>query len=151
MGFNVGAHDYGGLFLVGVWVIGLSWLALCWTAFFYRETDTGIRLTKIDEAVRYVVIPALAAASIASLMGGTPFTEKWYATKILIYSGLLVIGLLLRFIMRHWTTIFRQLAIQPTPALEAQLGREIALGRGLAYVYWIGIASVAFLGATKPF
>jgi hypothetical protein len=34
---------------------------------------------------------------------------------------------------------------------EAALEREIGLGRAMAYVYWITIAGVCFLGATKPF
>lgn len=152
MGYNLGAQPYGGTFLVFVWVASGAWLSLTWAAFVYRETDAGIRLTKADEAIRYVVIPALAAAAISSLLTGAPFTQDWYAAKVLIYSGLLVIGLALRFIMRHWTTIFRELAQRgPCAELEKRLSRELALGRGLAYVYWIGIASVAFLGATKPF
>ena len=70
----------------------------------------------------------------------------------MIYSGLLVIGLVLRFVMRHWTETFRQLAVGgPRPDLEQQLGREIAIARRLAYVYWVGIASVAFIGVTKFF
>jgi len=152
MGYNLGVQPWGGAFLVGVWIVAAAWLTLTWSAFRFRETDIGLRLTRADEVVRYLVIPALAATAIASLVTGAPFTQHWYAAKILIYAGLLVIGLGLRFIMRHWTTIFREMAVAgPTPALEARLARELAVGRGLAYVYWVGIASVAFLGATKPF
>ena len=61
----------------------------------------------------------------------------------------LIIGLLLRFIMRHWVMLFRQIAAGPNPEAEARLDRELAFGRGLAYVYWIGIASVAFFGVFK--
>jgi uncharacterized membrane protein len=152
MGYNLNAQPYGGLFLVGVWIAAALWLGLCWAAFVKRDTDIGLKLTKIDEAIRFVVIPALAAAAIASLVTGAPFTANWYAAKILLYALMLCIGLALRFIMRHWVTIFRELALHgPTPALEGRLSRELALGRGLAYVYWAGIASIAFLGATKPF
>lgn len=152
MGYDLGAQPWGGAFLVAVWAAAAAWLTITWSAFVYRETDRGLRLTRVDEAIRYVVIPALAAVAIASLVTGAPFTQNWYAAKVLIYSGLLVIGLGLRFIMRHWTTIFREMAVAgATLELERRLARELAVGRGLAYVYWIGIASVAFLGATKPF
>jgi hypothetical protein len=53
--------------------------------------------------------------------------------------------------MRAWTIRFRRLAEGPNPAEEAALTREISIGRLMAYVYWITIASVCFLGATKPF
>jgi uncharacterized membrane protein len=151
MGYNLGIHEYGGNWLVLNWVLGFAWLGLCWAAFFYRDTDTGLRLTKIDESIRYVLIPALLIIGIYSLIVGAPLVQNWYAAKVTIYGLMLILGLGLRFIMRHWVTIFRGLAAGPNPALEARLNREIGYGRMIAYTYWVGISSVAFLGATKPF
>ncbi len=155
MGFFWGMHGYGGMSLVIMWVVFLAWLSLTWMAFFKRETDAGIRLTKIDEAIRFVVIPVLLIASISSLLGYGPFRigpgAAWFSTKLLIYALLLVIGLKLRFVMREWTELFRRLATEgDSPQVEAILDRSIRQARNLAYVYWIGIATVAFLGVTKP-
>jgi hypothetical protein len=151
MGHNLGAYEAPPVFLYAVWTAGALWLGLCWAAFATHGSDLGLRLTKIDEGVRFFLIPALLWASVSSLLGHGPIVFGWYAAKMGLYALMLVIGLALRFIMRNWTTIFRQLALGPNPLLEARLGREVALGRGMAYVYWFGIASVAFLGATKPF
>jgi hypothetical protein len=117
-----------------------------------RGTDAGLRLTIWDDRIRYVLIPVLAGLATWSLLTDWPFQQNWYATKILIYSGLLVIGLILRFVMRHWTLTFRQLAAGgPNAELEAKLTREINFSRKLAYIYWIGIGTVAFIGVTKFF
>jgi hypothetical protein len=155
MGHIWTVQPYGGGWLIGIWLLAALWLGLCWAAFIYRETDRGVRLTKIDEAVRFVLIPLLIIAAIASLLGYGPFNGdagfRWFSAKILIYALLLVLGLKLRFIMREWTLLFRRLATGPDAATEATLARSIGIGRKIAYVYWIGIASVAFLGATKPF
>jgi hypothetical protein len=153
LGHLWGVQPFGGAWLWVNWIMGLSWLALCWAAFFHRETDTGIRLTKIDEAVRFVLIPALMIAAIGSLMGYGPIEagdgQRWYSTKILIYSILLIMGLKLRFIMREWTMLFRVLAQGPNEDAERTLERSLKIGRGIAYCYWVGIATVAFFGATK--
>ncbi|MDW8480188.1 MAG: hypothetical protein RML12_10860 [Xanthomonadales bacterium] len=143
-------------FLPLVWLLTAAWLGLCWAAFVHRETDRGIRLTKIDEGVRFVLIPALLAVALSSLAGYGPFRAgpglNWYAAKVLVYAGLLVIGLKLRFIMREWTVMFRRLDAEgPVPEVEARLERSIRVGRTLAYFYWVGIASVCFLGTVKPF
>lgn len=155
MGHLWTVQPYGGGWLVANWVLGLGWLGLCWAAFAYRETDIGLRLTRIDEAVRFVLIPLLLVVALSSLAGHGPFKGdpgfRWFAAKIGIYGLLLIIGLLLRFIMREWTMLFRKLAAGPDAAIEARLERSIRFGRRLAYGYWIGIAGVAFLGATKPF
>ena len=155
MGNIWGVQPFGGIYLIVGWVFFGLWLGLCWAAFIYRETDRGLRLTKMDESIRFVVIPLLLVASISSLLGNGPFNaeegQKWFSSKVLIFSFLLVIGLKLRFIMRGWTLIFRQLEVKSDPALENTLDKSIKTGRTLAYFYWVGIGLVAFLGATKPF
>ena len=70
------------------------------SAFVKRGTDAGIRITIWDDRFRYVLIPVLTIAAISSIVSGKPFSANWCSTKVPIYSGLLVIGL-----------IFRQLAI----------------------------------------
>ncbi|MFK7831294.1 MAG: hypothetical protein AB8B57_16090 [Congregibacter sp.] len=153
MGHLWGVQPYGGNFLVGMWTFSAGWILLCWSAFYFRETDRGIALTLWDERIRFVLIPLLVISSIASLLGYGPFNagtmQKWFSIKILIFSGMLVIGLYLRFVMREWTKMFRILAEGPNAAVEAQLEKELARSRYVAYMYWIGILSVAFLGATK--
>lgn len=153
MGHLWGVQPYGGNFLVGMWLFVAGWLGLCWAAFIYRETDRGVRLTIWDERIRFVLIPVLVLSAIASLLGYGPFNagdmQKWFSLKVLIYAFTLVIGLKLRFIMREWTEMFRILAQGANAQVEATLEKSIRFGRSIAYVYWVCIGSVAFLGATK--
>ncbi len=127
LGNMLGIQPFGGGWLIGMWILTALWLTLTWTAFIKRRDKAGITLTLWDERIRYVLIPVLAVVAIVSLVTGGPFTAAWYATKVLIFSGLLVIGLGLRFVMRHWS----------------------GYARLMAYVYWIGIGTNAFLGVTK--
>lgn len=156
LGHFWGVQPFAGGWLVLFWALGLAWLALCWAAFFARETDLGLRLTRLDERVRYLLIPALIISALWSIVGDGPFVagpgQYWFAVKILLYAGLLVIGLKLRFIMREWTELFRRLDQEgSTEAVENQLERSIRVGRGLAYIYWVGIAFTGLVGAAKPF
>lgn len=153
MGAIYGLNPFGGNWIVIMWVVFAAWLSLTWSAFIFRETDRGLFLTRIDEWIRFIVIPLLFISAVSSLMGYGPFlgNPKWYALKLLIYSLLLVIGLALRFVMREWTVMFRILAEGPNTEVENKLDRSIQYSRYMAYVYWVGIASVAFLGAVKPF
>lgn len=152
MGYNLGAHPWGGGFLVLNWVFGFAWLALCWAAFINRYNDRGLQLTLIDEKLRYVIIPALMGTSVYSLYTGGPLTMNWYAAKVFVYSLMLVIGLVLRFVMRQRTQMFRQIEREGMkPEIEARIQSHVRIGRTIAYFYWIGIMFTAFLGATKPF
>ena len=93
------------------------WLLLCWAAYFKRETDLGLALTKIDERIRFIFIPVILVAAVSSLLGHGPFEagpmQKWFSAKVLLFSILLMIGLKLRFVMREWTVLFRVLAKDP--------------------------------------
>lgn len=149
MGNILGVQPLGGPWIVGMWVLVACWLCLTWTAYAKRGTDLGVMLTKIDEAIRYVVIPALIITAMISFFTGGPIKADWYAAKMLIYALMLVIGLFLRYIMRDWVAMFRKLAEGPDPGVEEILDRSLARGRILAYFYWIGIGTVAFLGVVK--
>lgn len=138
-----------------MWLFFAIWLAMTWTAFIKRETDIGIKVTKAEELLRYPLIAALFVVSFMAIGGSGPIETSagnlWYPAKMALYAFALCIGLFLRLVMRRWTSRFRKLAEGPDAAEEAALAREIGQARISAYIYWITIASVCFLGAVKPF
>lgn len=138
-----------------MWLFFAVWLAMTWTAFIKRETDIGIAVTKAEEFLRYPLIIGLFAVAFLSFGGSGPIesgeSNFWYPAKIGLYAFALCIGLFLRVVMRRWTARFRILALGPDAAQEAALAREIGQARIAAYIYWVTIASVCFLGAVKPF
>jgi hypothetical protein len=160
LGLHMG-HIYGfvplldGAGLVIMWIIFAVWLGMTWTAFLKRETDIGIKVTMLEEKLRYPLIIAIALVSLLAYYGSGPIKvgegSFWYPTKMILYAWALCIGLFLRLIMRRWTSRFRIIAMGPNPAEEAALAREIGWARFAAYIYWITISGVCFLGATKPF
>ncbi|MEO0419131.1 MAG: hypothetical protein AAF249_09715 [Pseudomonadota bacterium] len=112
-------------------------------------------MTRAEELLRYPLIAALLGTAFASYAGSGPIVSGeyayWYPTKMTLYAFALCIGLFLRLVMRRWTERFRILAMGPNAEQEAALEREIGMARISAYIYWVTIASVCFLGAVKPF
>lgn len=138
-----------------MWLFFAVWLAMTWTAFVKRETDLGLKVTRTEELLRYPLILALFVTAFMAFGGTGPIGSgegnHWYPAKMALYAFALCIGLFLRLVMRRWTERFRILALGPDAAQEAALEREISQARIAAYIYWITIASVCFLGAVKPF
>ena len=138
-----------------MWLFFAAWLGMTWTAFFKRETDIGIKVTKAEEIARYPLIAVLFISAFLAFNGSGPIESGpgiyWYPSKIALYAFALIIGLWLRLVMRRWTTYFRILAQGPNAEVEGKLDTEIALARISAYIYWITISGVCFLGAVKPF
>ncbi len=138
-----------------MWLFFAVWLAMTWMAFIKRETAIGIKVTKTEELLRYPLIVVLFVFAFMAFGGSGPIESGegnfWYPAKIGLYAFALCIGLFLRLVMRRWTTRFQILAQGPNAAEEAALEKEIAQARISAYIYWITIAGVCFLGAVKPF
>ena len=155
MGNIWGVQPYGGNWLVGMWIIYLAWLAVTLGAFFKRGTPTGLKLLTIGDWSRYLLIPTLTIVGLTSLFGHGPFSaedgERWFSAKVLFFGLVLIIGVILRVVMKEWQTSFKILAAGPDAAVEAKLDKSIRFARRCAYFYWIGIAGIGFLGAVKPF
>lgn len=152
LGNILGVQPLGGPWLVGMWIFVAGWMALMLTAFRYRGTERGYRLTRIDEYIRYIAIPALFVVALVSLLTGWPIVARWYATKMLIFGGLLIIGLYLRWVMRDWFIKFKRIQAEGSvPELEASMIRTMQHSRIVAYCYWVLIGTMAFLGVAKPF
>ena len=155
MGHLWGVQPLGGVWLVGLWIAWAIWMAITWGAFSWRNTPRGNVLSLLEDWTRYLLIPTLIIAGLASLLGYGPFEagqgQQWYSAKVLTYGSLLIIGVILRLIMHEWRALVPVLAQGDNPAVEARLNRSIQLGRSVAYLYWIGIMATAFFGAVKPF
>lgn len=155
MGHLWGLQPLGGYWLVAMWIVYALWFALTWTAFFNRNKPLGKTLYVIEDWTRYLLIPTLIIAGISSLLGYGPFVagpgDNWYSAKILTYGSMLIIGVILRLIMHEWQAKFAILERGPNSEIETKLESSISLGRGVAYLYWIGISATAFFGAVKPF
>lgn len=150
MGALLNVQPLQGGWIIGIWILVIGWLAITCGAFINRSNDLGVTLTRIDESIFYVVIPLLLIFGVYSFVTGWPFTAPWYAAKTALYGVALIVGLMLRVMMRTWMSLFREIAAGSNPQAEAKLDRQLTFGRRLAHVNWIIIAAVAYLGVAKP-
>jgi hypothetical protein len=155
MGYLWNVQPLGGGWLVAMWAVWAVWMGVTYGAFMTRGKPIWKTLNFIEDCTRYVLIPTLIITAITSFMGLGPFEagtgQGWYAAKVLTYGLALIIGVILRWVMHEWQDTFRILAAGPNAGVEAKLNRSIAIGRGVAYVYWVLIAMTCFFAAVKPF
>ncbi|GEM_PF-131361 len=163
-GFNM-ADDLGispitGTGVTIVWIATAIWWCLIFAAYRNRGTKLGIKITEFDDKIRYFVIPALwALGGYTLITGKVAFVgdeigagNYWFPTKLTFFGFILIIGLLLRYIMKDWAVAFHRLREEgSTPEIEHIFTSTLAKARKLAYVYWVCIASMAFLGVVRPF
>lgn len=158
MADNYGLSPVSGIWVSVVWVVtAIWWYALIWRAFRNRGTEKYVRLTQIDNKIRWVLIPALMFAGIYTfvtgnvLITGEEASGNWFAFKMAFFGWVLIIGLYLRYIMTDWVIAFKKLEDGPNPEVEAHITETLRRGKLTAYVYWVSIGTMAFVGVTKAF
>ncbi|WP_138378874.1 hypothetical protein [Luteithermobacter gelatinilyticus] len=158
MADNLSLSPVTGVWVPVVWVATGIWWCLIFAAFWHRGTKLGIRLTELDDKVRYVVIPMLwllggyTLVTDKVLFVGDTVDQYWFATKLVLFGFILIIGLSLRYTMKDWAVAFHRLEAEGSkPEIEHIFTSTLAKARKHAYIYWIGIGTMAFLGVTKPF
>lgn len=148
--FN-GAWPIVGPFMSAVWIAGLAWLAVNIAGYLRQGTAAGDRLRNIDQSVRMVLAPVLICIGAWSLIGGAPIALKFIALKLIVFGCMIVVGLVLRAIMRNWAIGFRRLATEgPSVAVDELFQHSLQRARFVAYGMWSLSGVMAILGIAKP-
>ncbi|WND03487.1 hypothetical protein QGN29_03760 [Temperatibacter marinus] len=158
MADNLGVSPVSGIWVIVVWLLtAVWWYGLIWQAFKNRGTDKYVHLTQIDNKIRWVVIPSLIVAGFYNFFTGDVFITgtdaggNWFGFKMAFFGWVLIIGLYLRYIMTDWVICFKKLEAGPDPEVEAHITETLRKGKLTAYVYWVSISTIAFVGVTKFF
>ncbi|GMU76920.1 MAG: hypothetical protein AMXMBFR45_24110 [Gammaproteobacteria bacterium] len=147
-----GAVDIGAGGLAVVWLLDAIWLSVVWMAYRTLRQPSGARWQQIDVAWRFVLVVGLLWAGVQSLRRGTPVHSNWIATKLLVYAALLMVGLYLRISIRGWRAGFARLRNgEQGPAVDALFANAHRRARYAAWLFWLLIITMAWLGVTQPF
>jgi len=145
-----GAWPIVGPLMTAVWLAALAWLGINVVAYRRIGTQLGERLGGIDQRVRIVLSPTLIATGTASVVVGTPTLPLFVALKLVVFGLMIVVGLVLRGIMRHWGMGFRKLATEGrSPEVDAMFLRTFGQARWIAYGMWGLSGTMAVLGVSR--
>lgn len=157
MADNYGLSPVTGMGVNIVWGLVAAWWCLIFSTYKLKGTPLGIKLHHIDDGIRFFVIPALISVGSYMLITGTnPTTgetlaQSWFAVKMTLFGSILIIGLIMRFVMVGWVKDFISLkADGASAAIDGKIYSTLMMTRKLAYLYWVLIGTMAFIGVTKP-
>jgi hypothetical protein len=141
--------------LPAAWIFALGWLALAWHVAIRPQHPLAALGTRVDRLIRIVIANALAVVAAASLVRGAPVHAPWLALKLLLFAGVITLGLLLRGVLRDWATgfdVLRRVGAGSDSSAEANARIAAAHRRSTPYavMLWLLVAAIAWLGVAKP-
>ena len=146
-----GAWPFHRAFVPAVWVFAIAWMILNVAGYLHTGTPVGDRLRGIDQSIRLVMAPVLVAAGLWSVFSGHPIAPLFVALKLMVFGCMIIVGLILRAIMKNWAIGFRRLATEgPSTAVDAIFQASLGRARYIAYFMWSLSGVMAILGVTRP-
>ena len=158
MANDLGLSPVTGIGVPIVWALTALWWTLIFIIYKQRGSPLGIKLHHVDDSLRFLVIPALIITGSYMLITGTnPTTGEalpvaWFSVKLTLFGSILIIGLIMRFVMVGWVKNFISIrADGPSAVIDGRIHSTLMMTRKFAYLYWLLIGTMAFIGVTKPF
>lgn len=146
-----GAWPFGAAFVPAVWLFALAWMILNVVGYLRTATPLGDRLRGWDQNIRLVLAPTLIVLGLWSVITGYPVVPLFVALKITLFGVMIVVGLILRAIMKNWAIGFRRLATEgPSEAINEIFQSSLGRARYIAYFLWSLSGAMATLGILKP-
>jgi len=133
--------------MVEIWGAALAWFVLMWASH-KRPQDTWLKT--LDLGLRYGVIGVLTVVAAFSFYQGTWTDQAWLSIKLLLFAGVIGLGLLLRGSVTLWMRGFALLDSDADAANQLiQQGHTSA--QRFAHTLWLLLILMALLGVAKPF
>ncbi|MEO0410638.1 MAG: hypothetical protein AAF221_02200 [Pseudomonadota bacterium] len=132
--------------LAAIWATGATWFILMWSV---HKNPQAIVLKRLDLGVRWAFISGLIALAGISLGAGVWTDQVWLSLKLVLFAGVIGLGLLLRGSVALWIKGFGLLESDPDAgnALVAKGHKEATR---FAHTLWLLLVVMAFLGIAKP-
>jgi hypothetical protein len=130
-----------------IWLAALGWFALLWMGH-GKPAETW--LAKADWLVRLFLVGLLAGTGVFSLWLQTPIQEPWLAMKLVLFAGVIALGLTLRQVVAQWRRGFALLD-SDAEAGNGLIAASQKRGARQAQTLWALLILMGFLGSVKPF
>ena len=136
-----------------VWLGTLVWLGLAWAAFIKEHSAAGLHIARVDFYLRLLVLVGCVAAGIDALSdGGFIAQSRWLGAKLILFAGIISMGLLVRIQLRPFGPLFGKVVTGTASDADQQsLKQLVARVKIPVLCIWMIILAIMVLGKLKPF
>jgi len=133
------------------WIVAALWIVGEIVAFRNMGKPIMMRIYMGTGTLFVVIFLTCTWFGIQSLRLGEPFMANWLALKVLLFGQVFLVSSLMALFYAPIEGIFDQMReAGSTPELESRLRTQVNRGSVVTVILFLLLASIAFLGQTKP-
>ncbi len=137
--------------LATLWLGSAAWFAYMWVVHWKRSATSGPALARWDWRMRYILIAVFMFIGVQSLITGRPLAAPWLAWKVILFAGVMVCGIGIRYYIREsyraWPRIW---AGQGTADDEHLVRTAMDRATWVLWLLWTLLVVIGWLGVAKP-
>jgi hypothetical protein len=135
-----------------IWVAAIVWIGGEIVAFRNMGTALMVRIYMGTGTLFVIVFLSCIWMGWQSLSTGAPFATGWLGLKVLLFGLIFLVSSLMALFYAPIEGIMAEMREQgATAELEARLCTQVNRGAAVTVLLFLLLASMAFLGLTKPF
>lgn len=139
------------LFMV-IWMLAVAWMIGEWLAYRRRGRPEAVRFYIGNGVIMMVACFGWLGYGIASIIDGSPFTALWLAVKVMLAGAVFLVSTMMAVFYAPIEGILQQMEADGTSAeIEARLRSQVNRGAFWTVTLFVLLATIGFLGLTKPF
>ncbi len=134
-----------------LWIGSAAWFAYMWLVHWKRSAASGPALAKWDWRIRYVLIAMFVYMGVISLVTGKPLAAPWLAWKVILFAGVMVCGIGIRYYIRKSYRVWPRIwAGQGSAEDERAVRTAMNRATWVLWCLWTLLVVIGWLGVAKP-
>ena len=140
----------GWLFAV-IWTLAVVWMVGEWLAFRRLGRPAAVPFYIFNGVLMLIACLGWLGFGVASLINDAPFMATWLALKVTLVGGVFLVSTLMAVFYAPVEALLERLRQEGSSAeLEARIGSQVNRGAFWTVTLFVMLATIGFLGLTKP-
>jgi hypothetical protein len=140
-----------GWLLIAAWALALGWTALLFAIGRNEGKPVAESLGRANLALQGVLLLAIGAVALSSLLGSGPLEPGWFSAKLLAFAAIFACSIGIDLAFRPIVPAFLRLATEGSrPDIERTIGAAVDGAIRYVLALYALLIAIAFLGVVKP-
>ena len=135
-----------------IWLLAVTWMIGEWLAYRRMGKPEAVRFYIANGVIMMIACFGWLGYGIVSVVSGSPFPEQWLAVKVTLAGAVFLVSTMMAVFYAPIEGILQRMQAEgSSEAIETALRKQVNRGAFWTVLLFVLLATIGFLGLSKPF